>query len=99
MRSHSLYFHFRVVYKALLRPPKTLTTQIAGNYNDHADGADAPGSSGFYYPTGSIMVKAGCTFYAYKEDNYNGELRPFVGPVVVGDPHPAVEGDHVCADG
>jgi len=49
------------------------------------DDYDYPGTPGYFAQMGSIIVKAGCTLYAYSDHDYIGERVDFIGPATFPD--------------
>lgn len=52
---------------------------------DDEDRDVGPDQEGWYWPTGSIIVKAGCTFYGYENNHWSGELIKYYGPATFPD--------------
>jgi len=51
-----------------------------GNQQNYMDNTDYDCDDGKLKPVGSLMVKAGCTFYGYKDYHYKGSLIKYTGP-------------------
>ena len=62
-----------------------------------SDGADGQAPADKCFSTGSIVVKAGCTFFIYDGSNYDGTSREHVGPIVIPS-EPTLNTDHHCGD-
>ena len=52
-------------------------------YADIPHGLDQDAGNGYHYPMGSVMVKPGCTFYVYHENNFGGGYEKYEGPTII----------------
>ena len=62
-----------------------LFSQIPEDFFDFAANTDETSGVGTYYPVGSLIVKAGCTYYGYDQDNYAGNVYRYDGPLLFAD--------------
>merc|ERR1711872_178161 len=52
-----------------------------GHYYDMLNGYQYSASPGACFPIGSLFVHAGCTFYAFCDNNYEGSYETYEGPL------------------
>ena len=64
---------------------KQALSHFPEDFFDFAANTDETSGVGTYYPVGSLIVKAGCTYYGYDQDNYAGNVYRYDGPLLFAD--------------
>ena len=52
-------------------------------FADIPHGMDLDAGKDKHYPMGSIMVKPGCTFYVFHDNNFGGSYDKYEGPTIL----------------